>query len=210
MCLKPPLATSNRLSLLHLNNISVNKLLLRLQHKAIKDKYPLKIDWTGAKYIGIDLDWDYKKREVKLSMQFQHPTPSKHHYGPTKYVPPEYGKKIQYSTEDTSPELTPLQKKHIQKVCGKFLYDGRSVDNTQLHALNELSIKATTATEETQEALTQFFNYCTSNPDATIIYRASDIILSCDSNAAYLVAPKSRSQAGGSHYLGNKDRTQFI
>ena len=86
--------------------------------------------------------------------------------------------------------MTPLQKKHIQKVCGKFLYNGRSVDNTQLHTLNELSIKATTATEETQEALTQFLNYCASNPDATIIYRASDMILSCDSDAAYLVAPK--------------------
>ena len=120
--------------------------------KAIRDKYPLKIDWSGAKYVGIDLDSDYEKQEVKLSMkgyieralkQFQHPTPTKHHYGPTKYVPPEYGTKIQYSTEDTSPELTPLQKNHIQKVCGKFLYNGRSVDSTQLHALNELSIKAT-------------------------------------------------------------------
>ena len=105
--------------------------------------------------------------------------------------------------------MTPLQKKHVQKVCGKFLYDGRSVDNTQLDALNELSIKTTTATEEAQEALTQFFNYCASNPDATIIYRASNMILSCDSDAAYLVAPKSRSRAGGYHYLGNKDGTQF-
>ena len=70
---------------------------------ANKDKYPLKIDWAGAKYVGIDLEWDYIKREVKLSMkgyvkralqQFHHPTPTKHHYGPTKYVPPEYGKKI--------------------------------------------------------------------------------------------------------------------
>ena len=94
-------------------------------------------------------------------------------------------------------------------MCGKFLYDGRSVDNTQLHALNELSIKATEATEETQDALIQFLNYVASNPDATIIYRASDMILSCDSDAAYLVAPKSRSRAGGYHYLGNKDGTQF-
>ena len=54
--------------------------------------------------------------------------------------------------EDTSPELTPLQKKHIQKVCGKFLYNGISVDNTQLHALNKLSIKATKATEETPKS----------------------------------------------------------
>ena len=36
---------------------------------AIKDKYPLKIDWTGAKYVDIDLEWDYIKREVKLSMK---------------------------------------------------------------------------------------------------------------------------------------------
>ena len=42
-----------------------------------------------------------------------------------------------------------------------------------------------------------------------IIYRASDMILSCESDAAYLVAPKSRSRAGGYHYLGNKTGTQF-
>ena len=35
------------------------------------------------------------------------------------------------------------------------------------------------------------------------------MILSCDSDAAYLVATKSRSRAGGYHYLGNKDGKQF-
>ena len=72
--------------------------------KAIKDKYLLKKNWTGAKYVGIDLGWDYEKREIKLSMQgyvkrvlqqFQHPTPTKHHYGPTKYIPQKYGKNME-------------------------------------------------------------------------------------------------------------------
>ena len=36
---------------------------------AIKDKYPLKIDWEEVKYVGIDLDWNYTKREVILSMK---------------------------------------------------------------------------------------------------------------------------------------------
>jgi hypothetical protein len=36
---------------------------------SIKANYPVKTDWTGSKYIGIDLDWDYIKREVKLSMK---------------------------------------------------------------------------------------------------------------------------------------------
>ena len=39
---------------------------------------------------------------------------------------------------------------------------------TQLHSLNELSIKATTAIKETQAAIIQFLNYIASNPDATI------------------------------------------
>ena len=178
----------------------------------------MKINWEGSKYIGIDLKWDYTRREVTLSMkgyatralkQFQHPMPSKHHYGPIKYRPPEYGKKIQYTTVDMTSALIDKQKNHIQKVCGKFLYNGRGVDITQLHLLNELSIKATTATEETQTALIQFLNYIASNLDATIIYRASDMILSCESDDAYLVAPKSQSQAGGYTYLGNKVGTQF-
>ena len=92
----------------------------------------------------------YATRALK---KFQHPTPTKHHYGPTKYLPPEYGQKIQYMTVAMSPALTDKQKDHIQKVCGKFLYNGRGVDRTQIHLLNEFSIKATTATEETQAAL---------------------------------------------------------
>ena len=52
-------------------------------------------------------------------------------------------------------------------------------------------------------------NFSTTVQAITIIYRASDIILSCNSDTTYLVAPKVLSQAGGYHYLGNKDCTQF-
>ena len=81
--------------------------------------------------------------------QFTHLELTNHHYGPTKYKPPEYRQEIQYTTVNTSPELTQTQKNFIQQVCGKFLYNGRGVDATQLHSLNEISIKATEATEET-------------------------------------------------------------
>ena len=87
----------------------------------------------------------YVERALK---QFKHPKPTKHHYGLPKHVLPEYRKKIQHSTEDTSLELTPLQKNYIQKVCRKFLYDGRSINSIQLHALNEFSTKATAELEE--------------------------------------------------------------
>ena len=35
------------------------------------------------------------------------------------------------------------------------------------------------------------------------------MILSCESNDAYLIAPKSQSRVGWYHYLGNKAGTQF-
>jgi len=185
---------------------------------ALETHYPLKIDWTGSKYIGIDLDWDYEKRTVKLSMkdyvkkalqQFMHETAPKHFDGPTKYTAPEYGKKIQYERTDTSPPLNKQGIKRIQEVCGKFLYTARAVDNTMLHALNELCIAATKGTKQTGEALEYFLNYCASNQSAEIIFRASEMILTIDSDAAYQVAPKSRSRAAGYHFFGNKDGKLF-
>ena len=85
---------------------------------AIKEDYPVKVDWTGSKYIGIDLDWDYNKEEVKLSMkgyvkkalkEYQHVAPTKPFDAPTKYHKPEFGQKIQYERVDKSKPLTALQ-----------------------------------------------------------------------------------------------------
>jgi hypothetical protein len=34
----------------------------------LEEIYTMKIDWEGKRYVGIDLKWDYKKREVLCSM----------------------------------------------------------------------------------------------------------------------------------------------
>ena len=78
-----------------------------------------------------------------------------------------------------------------------------------MQALNDLCTATTRGTEETAKALEHFLNYCATHPDAEILYRASDMILTVDSDAAYLNATKSRSRAGGYHYLGNSDGTLF-
>jgi hypothetical protein len=77
------------------------------------------------------------------------------------------------------------------------------------HAMNELCISATKGTQETQDALEYFLNYCATNPEAQIIYRSSEMILTVGSDAAYQVAPKSRSRASGYNYLGNLDGKLF-
>ena len=60
----------------------------------VKANYPVKTDWTGSKYIGINLDWNYKKEQVILPMkgyvkkalkEYQHKAPSKPFDAPTKY-----------------------------------------------------------------------------------------------------------------------------
>ena len=47
-------------------------------------------------------------------------------------------------------------------------------------------------------------DYVYTNPDVYIRFYASDMILNIDSDAAYLVAPKSRSRVAGYFYLSNK------
>ena len=106
---------------------------------------------------------------------------------------------------DLSPAIEKEDKAKLQQVCGKFLYYGRAVDDTMLHALNGLSTRVNDGTEMTMEALTHFLDYCYDNPNAVKLYKSSDMILHIDSDAAYLVEQGAKSRAGGYFYLGNKD-----
>jgi hypothetical protein len=78
-----------------------------------------------------------------------------------------------------------------------------------LHTINDIASATMHGTEQTLAAAKHFLNYTASNQDGEIIFRASDMILQIDSDAAYLVCPKARSRAGGYHYLGSKDGTLF-
>ena len=84
---------------------------------ALKAHYPMTINWIGDKYIGITLDWDYKKQELRTSMpgyvekalkQFKHILSStKRQDSPSPFVPPKFGsRKPQMTHRDTSPPLS--------------------------------------------------------------------------------------------------------
>ena len=78
-----------------------------------------------------------------------------------------------------------------------------------LHALNNIATATVNGTQATLDATRYFLNYAACNPNAEILYRASDMILQTHSDTAYLVCPEARSCAGGYHFLGNKDGTLF-
>ena len=63
-----------------------------------------------------------------------------------------------------------------------------------LHSLNELAARQADGTQQTNQAMLHFLNYAATHPNAEKVYRSSDMILSVDSDAAYLVAPKARSR----------------
>jgi hypothetical protein len=184
----------------------------------LRKKYTMKVDMEAKQYVGIDLKWDYNARELICSMdayvksalsEFQHEPPKQHHYGPSKSERPVYGAKVQYVKTDTSAPLPPDKIRYIQRVVGKFLFMGRALDNTMLHALNDIACAVTKGTQATLNATTYFLNYIASNPLPRVRYRASEMILHVESDAAYLVCPEARSRAGGYHYLGSRDGTNF-
>ena len=76
-----------------------------------------------------------------------------------------------------SPALNDQQINRIQKICGKFLYLARAIDNTMQHALNKIAVATTKSTEQTEKAVIQFLDYCATHLEPQIRYQASDMIL---------------------------------
>ena len=148
----------------------------------------------------------YVKSALK---ELEHVLPKSFFCSPSPYQEPKFGQKVQYSNIDTTPLLQPSAIKYIQRVTGKFLFYARAIDNTMLHALNNIATATINGTEATLAATKNFLNYATSNPDAEIKYTASDMILQVHSDAAFDVASESQSRAGGYHFLGNKNLTKF-
>ena len=74
---------------------------------------------------------------------------------------------------------------------------------------NDIATKTNQGTTPTLVAAHHLLHYAASNSNGQIRFAASDMVLNCHSDAAYIVAPESRSRAGGFHFLGDKDRKQF-
>ena len=71
--------------------------------QVLEEHYNISKDWKGTKYCGLSLDWDYKKREVHLSMpgyvekalaRFKHAKSTKEQDQPHKHVIPTYGANV--------------------------------------------------------------------------------------------------------------------
>jgi len=177
----------------------------------LREHYTISVDWTGSSYLGLQLDWDYEKRTVDLSMLgyvekalqcFQHTMPTRPQHAPHAWIPPQYGVHTQLTAPiDTSPNLDKTQVKCLQQIIGVFLYYGRALDLTMLVALGTLAAAQAEGSQATVEACTQLLNYAATYPDAVLRFSTSKMVLHIHSDASYLSETKARSRAGGYFYL---------
>jgi hypothetical protein len=178
----------------------------------INKEYNCSQDWTGNRYIGLTLKWNYEQHYVDLSMpgyiagalqRFMHPTPPRSEHVPHDWMAPTYGARQQFATIDTSPAVDSKDTKRIQEVLDTLLYYPRAVDCTMIPAIGSIATQQANATKATMKAITRLLNYCVMHPDAVVRYYASDMVLYIESDASYLNETKARSRAAGYHYLSN-------
>ena len=84
------------------------------------------------------------------------------------------------------------------------MYYSRAVYTTMLPALNEISTQQSKPTAHTINKWNPFLYYVATYPNAIIWYHTSDMIQHVDTDAAYLVLPKSRSRISVHLYLLNR------
>ncbi len=123
----------------------------------------------------------------KDCIRFGHTPPNKPQMQPHPHTLPTYGTTIQFAKHiNQTPLATKEQQKYIQQVIGILLYYRRAVNSTLLVALSLLESAQAAPTEHTLELVKWILDYASSNPDAILTYKSSDMILAMHSNASYL------------------------
>ena len=183
--------------------------------RALRSLYTITVDRPGTKYLGLHLDWDYSARRVRITMpdyvrrtleRFRHVL-SRARNTPAPCVPRTYGSGIQYApAEDDSDSLPPKEKALIPQVVGTLHYYALALDLSILVALSDIAASQASPTQRTKAKVQHLLDYLATHPDAGITYRASGMVLTTESDASYLSAPKARSRLAGIYYFSELPR----
>jgi hypothetical protein len=177
--------------------------------------YQLAVDWEGKIYCGITFDWHYEERYLDMSMptyipkvltRFGHTKPNKPQHSPYKPFPKKYGKEAQDPLPvavDDSERLDLDGLKRVQQVVGSLLFYARAIDSTILVGLSAITSEQANPTQLTKRRCDQLLDYCVTHPNATVRYRASNMILNIHSDASYLFETNARSWIAGHYFLGD-------
>jgi hypothetical protein len=138
---------------------------------AIKNHYKLTIDWSGALYCGLTLDWHYSAGYVPRALaKFNHPPPLRPQHAPHKWIEPVYGSKKPQNPTATfkAPSLDKDGIHRVQSISGTFLYYGRGCDPCILPALNEIASEQAAPATDTRETTHMLLDYLYTYPNAVL------------------------------------------
>ena len=94
---------------------------------------------------------------------------------------------------DTPPALPTERVKIIERIVGKLLYYSRGVNVTCLLKLRKM-VTRNEPIEKYEKNVHQLLDYMATNPNALVIFHASDMILHADTDASYLTKPEACSR----------------
>jgi hypothetical protein len=175
--------------------------------------YHVKAHPIASSFLGFSLSHNRSSRTFTVSypgyvstlLTRLRPSGITHTSSPSIYIPPSYGSAAPQcpTTLDNSPPATPCQAKELQIAIGYLLYYGRAVDARVLPATCALASEQASPTAATIARLDRLLGYTAAHPNGRKIFRASDMVLRCYSDASYLSRPRAGSVAGGHHFLGD-------
>jgi len=191
----------------------VNKADAKHLVSALESLYPITVDWSGTKYLGLIICWDCANHHVDISMpgyvesvllKFNH-LKTKQRDAPHEWMVLAYGAKVQYAPDDDdSLALNDNQKTTIQKIVGGLLYYVFAINSTMLVALCDITNNQSSPTQCTRQAVDCLVDYSASHTNAKIRFEASEMILWEHSDASYLSLPRANSRAGAVNFLVQK------
>ena len=144
----------------------------------LKQHYDIEVDWKGALYCGITLNWNYEQKFVDLSMpnyvhkvlkRYHHLAPRRKQDCPYQLAPQQYGPQAQILPQEKSGmPLNAEGEQYIRQVVGSLLYYARAVDLTVLFALSAIAQEQANSTDKTMQRVKQLLDYMHFNPMAQI------------------------------------------
>jgi hypothetical protein len=141
--------------------------------------------------------------------KYQHPPCKRPQYAPHICTEPENGQRIRYAPPPyDSAVASAADITRAQGIVGTLLYYARSVDPTLIMPLSTIASRLSTAATTTTAYVSHLLDYCSTKPNATICYYASDMQLKIHNNASYLSKPNAKSCIGGYVFLGNSMHSQ--
>jgi hypothetical protein len=115
----------------------------------------------------------------------------------------KYGAAIQFAKEpDQSPPIAPNRVRRLQQIVGTLLYYVCANDSTMFAELSSL-VSAQPSTSD-KKSIPIALDYNATNPETSVSYQPSKIILNIHSSGSYLSETQDCSRAGGIFFMSDK------